>query len=628
VELHHSPPQPKRLSYFLTASYKGGTTVGAGTLVANAYGALGTGNVTVSGGTLTESASFALTGGQALIVSGGAASLSKANNYGGGTTVSSGTLVAANTSGSATGSGPVTVGSSGTLGGSGFLSGAVTVLSGGQLAPSAGVSGGTTTLTLGGGLTLAAGSSLDFNFGLVGGSPASDLAVVNGALSLPSSGTVALNVNAPGGLGAGSYDFLNYSGNLTQGGTGSFSLPTSSTYSYTIDIATKNGMNELLLNVAVAAGPVTWAGGGAGTWTGTGVWQNGATYADGYPVTFDNSATGTTSVMLNSTVRPSSVTFSNTSGGSGGKAYTISGNGTLADAPGGTGTTLTVSGGGTVTLGILTGGYTYSGQTTVSNNSTLILDGSTIQSSNVTVTGANLGVTTRGGTIGQTLSVGGTSDLLDGGSLSVTGQTTVTDGTFIIGNGTGNVTLNANGGLAVSGGSIAANNAASNDTINIGSGRLLSYTSSTGSLFQGVLGGNGGLLLNSTPIDGVAATLELANGNSYGGGTTVQSGLLQLDRGDALPAGTPGSDGTPAGEMLLISEIGGNGSAPTPGVVLNSFLMSAGEMGYGGSSGGPVAAPADISAVPEPATPLLLAAAAVLALLAAWRRLAAAAAAQ
>ena len=66
-------------------------------------------------------------------------------------------------------------------------------------------------------------------------------------------------------------------------------------------------------------------------------------------------------------------------------------------------------------------------------------------------------------------------------------------------------------------------------------------------------------------------------------------------------------------------QIGGSGLPPT-GVVLNSYLMSAGDMGYGSSSGGPVAAPAGMAAVPEPGTLLLLAAGAVLAALAAWRR--------
>jgi len=72
------------------------------------------------------------------------------NTYGNGTTVSSGTLLANNTVGSATGSGPVQVASTAKLGGSGSIDGAITVASGGALAPGTSVG----TLTAGGGVSL------------------------------------------------------------------------------------------------------------------------------------------------------------------------------------------------------------------------------------------------------------------------------------------------------------------------------------------------------------------------------------------------------------------------------------------------------------------------------------------
>ena len=86
-------------------SYGGGTTVSSGTLAANAAGALGTGNVLVNGGTLTQSAVNALNGAsQSLTVSSGLATLSLANSYDGGTTVSGGTLSVATISDSSTSS--------------------------------------------------------------------------------------------------------------------------------------------------------------------------------------------------------------------------------------------------------------------------------------------------------------------------------------------------------------------------------------------------------------------------------------------------------------------------------------------------------------------------------------------
>ncbi len=85
----------------------------------------------------------------------GTLTLTNANTYSGGTTVSGGTLLANNSGGSATGSGAVTVASGGTLGGNGIISGAVTVASGGTLAPGNPLG----TLTIASSLTLSSGSA-------------------------------------------------------------------------------------------------------------------------------------------------------------------------------------------------------------------------------------------------------------------------------------------------------------------------------------------------------------------------------------------------------------------------------------------------------------------------------------
>ncbi len=270
--------------------------------------------------------------------------------------------------------------------------------------------------------------------------------------------------------------------------------------------------------------------------------------------------------------------------------------------------------------------HTYSGGTTVSAG-TLLLDNSTIANSAVTVTNASIGTTaatpTGGGdTIGKTLTVGGNSFLADGSNLSVSGQTTVTDGTFSIGASSyiATTTLTAVGGLTVNNGATIAAVGVGNSIISLGAPGL-TYNSYLSSQFQGTLEGAGGLLVNGQPYLRKYATLELENpDNTYQGGTTVEGGLLQLDYGGALPAGGMLADNvTPAGEMLQIN-------GPTSGVVLSSTLMpDVSGLGYGGSTGGPaapagVAAPAGMSPVPEPGTLLLLAAGAVLAGLAAWRR--------
>ena len=91
----------------------------------------------------------------------GTLDLTAASTYRGGTTVSDGTLLANNPSGSATGPGSVTVDNGGILGGSGRVAGAVIVNSGGVVAP--GNSPG--RLNLGSSLLLPSGATLDIELG-------------------------------------------------------------------------------------------------------------------------------------------------------------------------------------------------------------------------------------------------------------------------------------------------------------------------------------------------------------------------------------------------------------------------------------------------------------------------------
>ena len=106
---------------------------------------------------------------------------------------------------SATGVGPVTVNNGGILGGSSAggavgmpSSGSVTINSGGTLVP-AGLTWTTAaapTFNVLGDLTLNAGSTVDFAFDPTN----QDSIAVGGALTLPTSGSVTINVNDLGGL--------------------------------------------------------------------------------------------------------------------------------------------------------------------------------------------------------------------------------------------------------------------------------------------------------------------------------------------------------------------------------------------------------------------------------------------
>jgi autotransporter-associated beta strand protein len=138
-----------------------------------------------------------------------------ANTYEGGTTVNGGTLLVNNASGSGLGSGNVTVGAA-TLGGNGSFTGAVTINTGGTLAP------GTSIETLGSGaLTLNTGSTFAYEVDsgvalAVGG----DLQKVTGNLAL--NGVVTLTFAdldlTPTAFAVGTtFTLINYSGTWNNG---------------------------------------------------------------------------------------------------------------------------------------------------------------------------------------------------------------------------------------------------------------------------------------------------------------------------------------------------------------------------------------------------------------------------
>ncbi len=230
-------------------TYQGPTKITTGTLVADHANALGNGGtITFSGGTLQYTANSAgqdwasriKNSGSAIVLDTqanavtlgaldstntagltklgtGRLNLTGTNGYTGTTTVSAGTLSVNGSLASAN----VYVNNSGTLGGTGTLSGAVSVASGGHLAP--GNSIGTQTQAS---LTLASGSILDFQFGTAGtlASPGnSDRIAVTGALTLPTNASgITLNVidnlndAGKGNIDKGVYSLFTY-GSLVGG---------------------------------------------------------------------------------------------------------------------------------------------------------------------------------------------------------------------------------------------------------------------------------------------------------------------------------------------------------------------------------------------------------------------------
>jgi autotransporter-associated beta strand protein len=152
----------------------------------------------------------------------GTFTLTGANSYSGGTTVSNGTLLVNNIAGSGTGNGAVTVVSGATLGGTGAIGGPVTA--NGTLAP--GNSAG--TLAINNDLVVGGAAVLEYELGTN-----SDRTVVSGNLTL--GGT--LNITDAGGFTNGAYTLFTYGGTLTYSGVTVGTTPNTN-FTYMIDLDT------------------------------------------------------------------------------------------------------------------------------------------------------------------------------------------------------------------------------------------------------------------------------------------------------------------------------------------------------------------------------------------------------
>ena len=208
-----------------TAIALGGLAGGAGTQLQGHSN--GGGNVTYTIGGAGADTEFdgvikdGAVGTVALVKTGsGKLTLTSANPYSGGTTVSNGTLLVNNTVGSGTGTGAVAVVSGATLGGTGTIRGPVTIASGGILSPGNGV--GTLTVT---NLVLSGGAVMQYELGT-----SSDRTVVSSNLTL--GGT--LNITDAGGFGASTYTLFTYGKTLTYNGLSMGVAPAG--YNYSIDI--------------------------------------------------------------------------------------------------------------------------------------------------------------------------------------------------------------------------------------------------------------------------------------------------------------------------------------------------------------------------------------------------------
>lgn len=557
-------------------TYSGNTLLSGGTLVVNRAESLGIsgplgvgGTISFTGGTLQFSANNVYdysprfdtaagqaykfdSGGQSVIFTNNLAStgatfnksgsgtltLAGTSSYSGLTTVSGGRLVF---QGAKTGVGNITVADGATLG----------VTAGTQVTPA--------LLTVGS----SSGATLGFN------GVSSTVTPLMTAATLTTAGTITINVNSGTFAVGQSYPLMSW----TAG-----SAPT-------VSLGTLNGAvgnlsivgNTLKLNVTGLA--YVWSGANNGNWDiATINWLlNGgsAAFVNGGAALFDDTATGETNVVLTAPISQAGVTVNSSSkiysiassganviAGSGG--LTKNGNSTLTLSGGvNTYSGATILSGGRVSVGTLANGGAASDIGAAgSTAANLVFDSGTLQYTGGAASVDRLFTVSTGG---GTIDASGSAAL----NLSNTGQVALS-GTgarlfALTGANTDNNTLAAslgdNGGatsLTKSGAGtwVLLGNNTNTGSTTIAAGVLQIGTGGAGgSLGSGNITDNGSLVYNtsSTRTNGTisgtgsvtnngSGTIILTGNSSYSGGTTINTGTLQVGNGGAtgtLNAGSP-----------------------------------------------------------------------------------------
>ena len=392
-------------------NFNGGTLAvsASGMLISTNAGTVSATNYVQAGGAVIDTGIFTVTnglpmtadpnsGGGGLIKLGvGTLVLTNVNTYAGNTIVRSGRLLvttAASISGSA-----------------------VTVLSGASSTVLVTAADGQWTCA---GLTNSDNSLLTIDFGVVTASLTTAPLQVTGNFDLNKASITLVSSKA---VAAGTYPLIKYG---TQSGTltpASISLPPGMVATLSND--TDHAVIDLV--VTTASPPMAYWAVGNGNWdTATTNWKDIAppgaanlVYQDGYPVVFDDSASGTGNISVVNTapVSPLSVVVNGAV-----NSYTISGSAITGSA------TLAKNGSSTLTLN---GANTYAGNTTVNGGNLAVAAGGAIYSPTATL---NIGP-------GATLA---TNTLAAGGAITV--QTLLATNVYM--NGT-NSTLNLNGGTLI-----------------------------------------------------------------------------------------------------------------------------------------------------------------------------------
>jgi autotransporter-associated beta strand protein len=503
-------------------------------------------NVTFATGLDSSGGTFSKTGANTLTLSG-------TSSYTGATTVNAGKLVFR---GSKSGSGNISVADGAALG---------VFATGTQIMPS--------TLSLGS----FAGATLEFN------NVNSTTTPVISAGTVSAGGTITININSGTFAVGQSYPLLTW----TSGSPPPVTLGTMNDASGTLST---NG-NTIQFNVVSVV--LTWTGASNGNWdTNTpGNWTPAGSppatiWTNGESALFNDAAIGTTTVTVNSPVMPLSTTVNNSS-----LSYSIVSS--SANYIGGTGGLLKS---GTNTLALSGGANNYTGVTTINggilsvshlangglasdigaanfNAGNLILNGGTLQFTGVSASIDRLfTLGASGGTIDN--EGPGTFTLFRAGTIAMTGSgvrvLTLTgvnpsgdqlgcvlpDGsgvTSLAKQGTGTWILTGNntysGTTTISGGTLqvgvgfgAPSGTGSLGTSNVFDNSALVFNRTGTMTVPGAISGTGSVSQNGP------GTVILANDNSYTGGTTINSGTLQV------------GNGGPTGSLYIYGPIVDNGT--------------------------------------------------------------------
>jgi autotransporter-associated beta strand protein len=352
-----------------------------------------------------------------------------------------------------------------------------------------------------------------------------------GTVLINSPGTIKLSGSLTSGLGSLA---------ITQSGSGATILTGSDSYSGA---------------TTVSAGTLQLGDGINGALTGNGA----ITLSGSATLALDLANSATVSRTINLSAAANTLKGIEPSG----SADTLSG---VISGPGG----VTQSGLGTL---LLTGLNTYTGPTNITTgaleNNGSIAAGSTVNvatAGTLTGNGAILGKATLTGNgsidLGGAGVITGTLAVTGGnwtGFGTVSGLITSSSGAFSIASG---ATLTATTGLSLTGGALA------------GAGTLtgsLTDTSSAGSTFAGVISGaNSAVTMNAS-----AGTLTLTGANTYGKGTTLTAGTLQLGNGVTTGATLGSGNVTIASAGTLTTDLA-NTETLTNNITDNGHVIATG----------------------------------------------------